>query len=94
MREIANFPVCRGGNDASELLKDWLPAVGVGARRSVKVPNRIRATVEVIATIETCVAAEVGMRRGSKIGGYNVPMIVPRLVMNVSPGPAYSSACE
>lgn len=54
---------------------------------SVSVPNRIRATVEVIATIETCVAALVGMTEGSATGGYSVPMIVPRLVMKASPGP-------
>jgi hypothetical protein len=58
---------------------------------SVSVPNRIRATVEVIATIETCVAAEVGTLEGSVVGEYRVPMMVPRLVMNASPGPLGTS---
>lgn len=54
---------------------------------SVKVPNRIRATVDVTATMETWVAAVVGITEGSATGGYKVPMIVPRFVMNASPGP-------
>ena len=60
-----------------------------GARRSVRVPKRIRATVEVIATMETCVAAVVGIRVGSRVGGYRVPIMVPKLVMKASPGPVY-----
>jgi hypothetical protein len=60
-----------------------------GARRSVRVPKRIRATVEVMATTETCVAAVVGMWVGSRVGGYRVPIMVPRLVMKASPGPVY-----
>ena len=32
-------------------------------------PKRMRAMVEVTATIETCVAAVVGMRIGSRVGG-------------------------
>lgn len=43
--------------------------------------------VEVIATMETWVAAEVGMRFGSRVGGYRVPIMVPKFVMNASPGP-------
>lgn len=35
--------------------------MGTGANTSVRVPNRIRAMVEVSATTETCVAAEVGL---------------------------------
>jgi len=58
---------------------------------SVSVPNRIRATVEVKATIETCVAAEVGTSEGSVVGEYKVPMMVPRFVMNASPGPLGTS---
>lgn len=54
----------------------------------MRVPKRIRATVEVMATIETWVAAVVGATAGFGTGGYNVPMIVPRLVINASPGPA------
>lgn len=49
--------------------------------------------MEVIATIETWVAAEVGIREGSVAGGWRVPMTVPRLVRNVSPGPFYKSGC-
>ncbi len=59
----------------------------MGARRSVSVPKNIRATVEVKATIETCVAALVCMIDGSACGGYKVPMMVPRFVMKASPGP-------
>jgi len=40
-----------------------------------------------MATIETWVAAVVGITEGSATGGYNVPIIVPRLVMKASPGP-------
>lgn len=47
----------------------------------MRVPNRIRAMVEVSATIETCVAALVGIRSGLAIGGYSVPIIVPRFVI-------------
>ncbi len=53
----------------------------------MRVPKRIRAAVDVTATIETCVAAVVGIRFGSAYGGYKVPMMVPKLVMNASPGP-------
>jgi hypothetical protein len=38
----------------------------------------MRATVEVTATMETCVAAVVGWGdSGVVMGGYRVPMIVP-----------------
>jgi len=47
----------------------------------------MRATVDVNATMEMCVAAEVGMTDGSAEGGYNVPMMVPKLFMKASPGP-------
>lgn len=50
-------------------------------------PKRMRAMVEVMATMETCVAAVVGMRVGSRPGGYRVPIMVPRFVMKASPGP-------
>lgn len=59
----------------------------VGASRSVRLPKRRRAMVDVMATMETWVAAEVGMTVGFIIGGYRVLMIVPRFVMNASPGP-------
>jgi hypothetical protein len=42
----------------------------------------------VIATIETWVAGVVGITEGSATGGYKVPIIVPRLVIKASPGPA------
>lgn len=45
--------------------------------------------VEVIATIETWVAAVVGITFGFAIGGYKVPMMVPRFVMKASPGPCF-----
>jgi hypothetical protein len=57
---------------------------------SVSFPNTIRATVEVMATIETCVAAVVIIFEGSLIGGSRVPIMVPRLVKKVSPGPIKS----
>lgn len=79
------------------LLKEWREEVAeeeggwwvgdaVGASRSERVPVRRRARVEVMATMETCVAAELegGAVRG---GGYRVPIMVPRLLMNASPGP-------
>lgn len=40
--------------------------------------------------MDTWVAAVVGMTEGSEIGGYKVPIMVPRFVMNASPGPAKS----
>jgi hypothetical protein len=61
----------------------------VGASRSVRLPKTRRAIVEVIATIDTCVAAEVGITEGFITGGYRVLMMVPRLVMKASPGPAH-----
>lgn len=42
--------------------------------------------VDVNATMETCVAADV-LSAGFALGGYKVPIIVPRFVMNASPGP-------
>ena len=45
---------------------------------SERVPVTMRATVEVMATMETCVAAVVGRDvSGVVMGGYRVPMIVP-----------------
>ena len=52
------------------------------------VPKIIRATVDVIATMDTCVAADVGTIAMTGCGGYRVPIMVPRLVMKASPGPA------
>jgi hypothetical protein len=86
-REIVKR-LCRGGREASELaVEPNVPPVEEGARTSVRVPNRMRATVDVMATIETCVPAVVGTTAGFAIGGYNVPIMVPRLVMKASPGP-------
>jgi hypothetical protein len=77
--------VVRGGREERELLRDWLGwPVEAGAKMSVKVPNAIRAIVDVIATMETWVAAEVV---GVEVGGYRVPIIVPRFVRKASPGP-------
>lgn len=54
-------------------------------------PDSSRATVDVMATMETCVAGDVDARfRDAEVSsgaGYNVPIIVPRLFMNESPGP-------
>jgi len=61
----------------------------VGAKRSVKVPKSSRAMVDVIATIDTWVAAEVGTVVGLITGGYKVLMMVPRFVIKVSPGPVH-----
>lgn len=90
MREIVKRLESRGGREDREFARDWLPGDGAeGARRSVSVPKRRRANVDVIATIETCVAAVVGTVAGGEFGGYRVPMIVPKFVMNASPGPCY-----
>jgi len=69
IREIVNRD-WRGGREARELAAElrWCP-VGAGASKSVMVPKRIRATVEVIATIETWVAAVVGTIDGLTTGG-------------------------
>ena len=52
--------VSLGGREERELERDWFgwPVVG-GAKMSVRVPNAMRAMVEVMATMETWVAAEV-----------------------------------
>ena len=42
---------------------------GEGARRSVREPKIRRATVDVMATIETCVAADVGISVIGAFGG-------------------------
>lgn len=60
-----------------------------GAKRSVRVPKTSRAIVDVIATMDTWVAAEVGITIGFMIGGYRVLMMVPRFVMKASPGPVH-----
>ncbi len=57
----------RGSSEAREEDRELGPrrcwcGVDVGVRRSESVPDRIRAIVEVTATIETCVAADVGGR--------------------------------
>lgn len=49
--------------------------------------------MEVMATIETWVAAVVGRFLGSWFGGERVPIMVPRFVMNASPGPRTLSVC-
>jgi hypothetical protein len=49
----------------------------------VTVPRINLAAVDVIATIETCVAAVVGVIVD---GGDKVPIMVPRFVMKASPG--------
>lgn len=55
-----------------------------GARMSLSVPVMRRARVEVMATMETCVA---GVVVTSTCGGVSVLMMVPRLLMKASPGP-------
>jgi hypothetical protein len=45
--------------------------------------------VDVNATMDTWVAAEVGMTVGLITGGYKVLMMVPRFVMYASPGPVH-----
>ena len=45
--------------------------------------------VDVNATMDTWVAAEVGMTVGLIMGGYKVLMMVPRFVKYASPGPVY-----
>lgn len=40
-----------------------------GARRSVREPKMRRASVDVMATMETCVAAVVGTSVGGAFGG-------------------------
>ena len=49
-------------------------------------PVNSRASVEVRATMETCVAGEFDGGMGVE-GGYRVWMMVPRLLMKASPGP-------
>lgn len=85
MRETANRPD-RGGREARELLRDptWWP-MGVGVTRSLPKPKASRATVDVKATIETWRAALVGV----ELGESRVPIMVPRFVRKVSPGPAF-----
>ena len=81
MREIVNRFVGRAGSAEVEKRGG-----GAGARMSESVPVRRRVHVEVMAMMEMCVAAEFedGAEEG---GGYRVPIMVPRLLMNASPGP-------
>ena len=65
----------------------WGLGDGEGARRSESVPVARRASVEVKATTETCVAGEFDGGTPAEGGGYRVERIVPRLLMNASPGP-------
>ena len=55
-----------------------------GARTSESVPVIKRASVEVMATIETWVAGEVLVET---CAGVRVSIMVPRLLMKASPGP-------
>ena len=98
MREsVKRWVVGRGGGEVERLLLLFrLPRVDGwgdvgGARRSVIVPVRRRARVDMMATIETCVAAVVRFAVSPSsvavAAGYSVPMIVPRLLIKASPGP-------
>lgn len=64
-RERVPDGVGRGSSEARDETREPGPrrcwcGCADGARRSEKTPERMRATVDVIATMLTCVAAEVG----------------------------------
>ena len=62
--------------------------MGEGQKTSVKVPARMRAMVEVMATMEMWVVEEVvASAYRSADDGVRVPIMVPKLLMNASPGP-------